>query len=350
MSCIVKPRCGGRIVSALFRDKTGFLRIKAKNFTDASGDADLVALVGDEYVTGSENGVFDALFEANLDKAHGDGEKCEEYDHAGLMQPVSLFFVMRGVDYEKASGFNNKTICFGDLGITRERFEKWKFAGTPGFEPISDHVPMPQGRVLVTRGRHSDEAVVNMSRVININGADADDLSKGEVTAQLQITAIVDFLQTFIPGFEKSYLVEASSRLGVRESRRLIWKYVLSGKDVITGRHFDDAVCKAFYMIDIHDPTGKNRAIGGDIEGDYFEIPFGSLCSAKFPNLLVCGRCISCDHVAHSAARIQGACILTGQAAGCAAALSAKSGVPACEVPADALHNELTRCGVKLSK
>lgn len=340
----------GSVTSAIFRDKSGFLRISAKTFVDATGDADLVYLCGDDCVLGSEEGVFDSLYEANLATAHGDGEKCEEYSHSGLMQPVSLFFVMRGVDYEKASSLNNKTIRFGDLGIARERFEKWEFAGTPGFEPVSDHVPMPQDRVLVTRGRHSDEAVVNMSRVININGADAEDLSKGETAAQLQVIAIVDFIKTFIPGFEKSYLVETSSRLGVRESRRLVGKYVLSGRDVITGRHFDDAVCRAFYMIDIHDPTGKHRAIGGDIESDFFEIPFGSLCSKKFSNLLVCGRCISCDHVAHSAARIQGACILTGQAAGCAAAISSGSNTSACEIPTDVLRSELKKCGVNLGK
>ena len=314
----------------------------------STGDADLVWLAGDEYILGSEKGIFKDLIENNLDKIHSDGDTYDEYECDHMMQPVSLFFVMRGVDFNTASKLNNKNLYFGDLGITKERFEQWEFAGTPGFEITSDYVPMPQNRVLVSRGRHKDEAVINMSRIININGADADDLSRGEVMAQLQLIAIVDFLKTFIPGFEKSYLVETSTRLGVRETRRLCGKYKIQGNDLINCKKFDDAICKGFYMIDIHDPQGKRNAIGGEIKGDYFEIPYGALCSKNFSNLLACGRCISSDHIAHSATRIQGTCILTGQAAGCAAALSKEENIPPCDLNVHILRAKLAENNVNL--
>ena len=337
-----------KVEYAILKDKSGFLKVKAKTFIDATGDADLVYYSGDEYVLGSERGIMDELRETDMDKSHNHGEKCEDYNEENLMQPVSLMFIMRGVDYATACKLNNQKIYFGDYGITKEKFEKWEFAGTPGFEIISDLVPMPQSRVLVSPGRHKDEAVVNMSRVIHINGADAEDLSKGEVMAQLQLIAIVDFLKTFIPGFEDSYLVESSSRLGVRETRRLVGKHKLSGKEIVFGKKFDDAICKAYYIIDIHDPKGKKNAIGGDLPNDYYEIPFGSLCSKKFSNLLVCGKCISADHIAHSATRIQGACILTGQASGTAAALANENGIDACDVDASVLRKKLVLDGVCL--
>ncbi|MBR5308242.1 MAG: FAD-dependent oxidoreductase [Clostridia bacterium] len=336
----------GRIKSVIIKDKSGYTRVIADTYIDATGDADLVYLSEDNYVLGSESGIYDKLMGANLDKVHSDGGKSEKYHSDNLMQPVSLFFVMRGVDYEKASSLNNKNLYFGDLGITKERFEKWEFCGTPGFEIQSDFVPMPQNRVLMTRGRHSDEAVINMSRVININGADGDDLSRGEVICQLQLIAIVDFLKTFIPGFEKSYLVESSSRLGVRETRRLVGKYKLSGLDLINGSSFPDTVACGYYMIDIHDPQGKRNAIGGDLEMDYFEIPYRSLCSEKYNNLLVCGRCISCDHIAHSATRIQGCCITTGNAVGVASALTAKEGIAPCDLSPDSLRESLKKDGI----
>lgn len=347
MLCDVETE-NGKIVSAILKDKTGFLKVRAKAFIDATGDADMVWLAGDEYVLGSEKGIFDDLRQNDLDKIHSDGDKYEKYECDNLMQPVSLFFVMRGVDYEVASKLNNKKIHFGDFGITKERFEKWEFAGTPGFEITSDLVPTPQNRVLVSRGRHKDEAVVNMSRIININGADAEDLSKGEVMAQLQLIAIVDFLKTFIPGFENSYLVETSSRLGVRETRRLCGRYKILGNDLINCKKFDDAICKGHYIIDIHDPQGKSDAIGGHIKGDFFEIPYRALCSKNFSNLLVCGRCISSDHIAHSATRIQGTCILTGQAVGCAAALTRESDVPPCDIDIDILRAKLIEDKVNL--
>lgn len=339
---------GEKIVAAIFHDKSGFLKIKAKSFIDATGDADMVYLSGDNYVLGSEKDVFNQLGENNLDKSHSDGEAYAKYKSENLMQPVSLFFIMRGVDYDKACQLNNKNLYFGDLGITRERFEKWQFAGTEGFEIVSDRIPLPQNRILISNGRHKDEAVINMSRVININGADAESLSDGEVRAQLQLIAIVDFLKAFVPGFENSYLVESSSRLGVRETRRLCGKYKLTGQEVINCKTFEDAICRAEYLIDIHDPQGKRDAIGGVIKGDYYEIPFGALCSEKFNNLLASGRCISSDHVAHSATRIQGTCILTGQAAGTAAALSKKSGVAPCDVPVKILREELIKNNVNL--
>ena len=74
-------------------------------------------------------------------------------------------------------------------------------------------------------------------------------------------------------------------------------------------------------MVDIHDPFGKKKAIGGELEGTCYGIPYGCLVSANISNLLVCGRCISVDHIAHASTRIQGTCIQTGQAAGTAAAL-----------------------------
>ncbi len=339
-----------KIESVVLCDKSGFVLVRAKYYIDGSGDGDLVFKAGDDYVLGSEPGVYEQLAENDLDKVH-ESDSNIKYDESGLMQPVSLFFLMRGVDFAEAKKLNNKKLCFGDLGITRESFEKWEFCGSEGFEldPIHpEAIPTPQGRVLVTHGRHEDEAVVNMSRIIGIDGSDADSLSDGEMRAQRQLVAIVDFLKTFIPAFKNAYLTEASSRLGVRESRRLKGKYVLSGGELIKGKSFDDAVCRGYYIVDIHDPAGKNKAIGGEILKPYFEVPFGSLCSKNFANLLAAGRCVSCDHVAASAVRIQGTCILTGEAAGGACVTAFRRGELPCETSAAELREYLSANGVVL--
>ncbi len=314
-----------RVESVTAFDKSGFIKIEAKSFIDATGDGGMFAGAGCDFSLGSEPDVYDSLSQNGLDIRHNSNEKyC---GGVGVLQPVSIFFTMGGVDYEKAAELNNKKLCFGDYGITLERFKKWKFANTCGFEIVDNNIPTPQGRVLVSRGTKSDIAVINMSRVVGINGADADSLNEGEIKAQLQLIAIVDFLQTFIPGFENSYLIQSGSSLGVRETRRLRGRYVLSGTEVIGCATFPDAVARGSYIIDIHDPKGKSSAIGGKIKGDFYEIPYGSLIPKEVENLLVCGRCISVDHIAHASTRIQGTCILTGQAAGTAAAISALDGI-----------------------
>lgn len=340
---------GSLVTSAVVLDKSGFLKINADSFIDGTGDADMVVMSGADYVKGSEPGVFAALSENGMDKRHFSDEKYNSYEHNGVMQPVSIFFIMGNTNVSEAAKLNNKRLCFGDLGITREKFEKWKFAGTCGFELTdSDRIPMPQGRVLVSRGPREDFAVVNMSRVIGIDGSNAESLNDGEIKAQLQLIAIVDFLQTFIPGFENSYLVQSANTLGVRETRRLRGRYVLSGGEAICCESKPDAVARGSYMIDIHDPNGKAAAVGGGLKGDFYDIPYGCLLAKEFDNLLACGRCISADHIAHSSTRIQGTCIMTGQAAGTAAAMAKVKKITPAKVDVKDLRAKLLADGVYL--
>lgn len=334
---------GEAIKSVVLSGKSGLIEVTANSFIDASGDADLVYLSGAEYVSGSEAGVFEQLSESGLNKSHFSDNEYSGYSHDGLMQPVSIFILMGGVDVDKAYTLNNKDLKFGDLGITEERFKKWKFAGSCGFEISGESIPMPQGRVLVTRSTRPDVAVINMSRVVGIDGSDAASLNDGEIKAQKQIIAIVDFLKTFIPGFENSYYIQSGSTLGVRETRRMIGEYVLSGKEAINCTQFPNPIARGSYIIDIHDPAGKSRAIGGNIKGEFYDIPYGCIISKTYDNLLSCGRCISVDHIAHSSTRIQGTCLLTGQAAGTAAAMSIKLGITPKALPEAKLHAQLVK-------
>ena len=89
---------------------------------------------------------------------------------------------------------------------------------------------------------------------------------------------------------------------------------------------------------------GKNKAIGGQIKGDFYEIPLRVLESTTYENLYAAGRCISADHVAHSSTRIQGTCLLTGQAAGTAAACP----VLRADASGDTVRKQLIKDGVLL--
>ncbi len=309
----------GRVKRLILSEKSTLSTLESEYFIDATGDGDLIFLSGDDYSLGSEPGVLSSLVEGGLDKVHyTGGREYQGYEKSEkVLQPVSVFFTMGGVDFKTASSWNNRNLTYQDLGLTSEEFGKLPYANSHGFEQTcGDKLPLPQGRILVSRGVRDDMAVVNMSRVIGIDGSDADSLDRGEILAQTQVMNLVDFLKRFVAGFENAYLVESASTLGIRETRRLVGKYVLTGGDVIHCRRFDDAIARGSYMIDIHDPKGKSKAIGGELSGDYYEIPLRSLESAKFSNLYAAGRCISADHVAHSSTRIQGTCIMTGEAAG----------------------------------
>ena len=340
---------GRRVVSAAVWDKSGALRILGDTFIDGSGDGDLIAMSGASYHYGSEPGVYDALTDTHLDVIHEESGKRFHAESDRAVQPVSLFFRMGGVETETAYALNNRPLRFGDFGITREAFAAWRYAGTCGFEPGgSDRIPMPQGRVLVSCSPVAGTVVVNMSRVTGIDATDADSLNDGEIRAQLQLIALVDFLKTFIPGFRDSYLIDCAGSLGIRESRRLAGRRMLTGREVIDGTPQPDRIARGSYIIDIHDPTGKRKAIGGAIHADAYDIPYACLLAREFDNLLAVGRCISADHVAHSSTRIQGTCILTGQAAGTAAALALRDDMTPADYPVDAIQDALRSDGVAL--
>lgn len=327
-------------------EKSGLAVVESRIFIDADGDGELLYFAKDDYALGSEPEAWSSLADNRLDKVHFTDKTGYKPKAYSAMQPVSIFFTMGGVDYQKASAFNNKQLTYADLGLSFEEFSKLPYSGSCGFEQQKGEarLPLPQGRILVSRGVRSDVAVINMSRVVGIDGSDADSVNRGELLAQEQVINLADFLKRFVPGFESSYFLESASTLGIRESRRLIGKYVLSGDDVINCRRFDDSIARGSYMIDIHDPYGRSMAIGGEISGDYYEIPLRSLESVKYNNLYAAGRCISSDHVAHSSTRIQGTCILTGQAAGTAAALSLQG----CKADSNAVREQLTKSGVWL--
>jgi hypothetical protein len=339
-----------KISQLIVQTKSGLKGISGRVFIDATGDGDLLARTEEPFVSGSEPGVMEALDTTGLNKIHEETTQYGGYAAQGVMQPVSIMFTMGGVDTVKAKPLINKRLSYADIGITKEEFQKLPYANTPGFTENGDELPLPQGRVLFFKNRRPGEVTINMTRVTGINGADALDLTKGEVIAQRQTFYVIDFLKRFIPGFENAYLLETANVLGVRETRRLVGRYVLTGTDAITCVQFPDVIAHGSYIIDIHDPQGRKKAIGGKIQGDCYDIPYRCLLPKTVENFLVAGRCISTDHVAHSTTRIQGTCMLTGQAAGVAAALAVKSKCAPGNVKVEDLQEALISAGVDLRR
>ncbi|MBR0055945.1 MAG: FAD-dependent oxidoreductase [Kiritimatiellae bacterium] len=146
------------------------------------------------------------------------------------------------------------------------------------------------------------------------------------------------------PGLERATLVATASEVGVRETWRVEGDYVITGRDYVSGRRFRDAVCYAFYPVDLHDAaTGIHpKQLAPDVVPT---VPLRALCAKGVPRLLVAGRCVSSDRAANSGLRVQAACMATGQAAGEAAALAAASGLDPRDVPLGELRRRLAASG-----
>lgn len=115
---------------------------------------------------------------------------------------------------------------------------------------------------------------------------------------------------------------------GKRESRRIIGDYVVSEKDVMECRKFEDAIGIATWTIDLHWAKGDSGFLAETTHTRVapWWMPYRSLCCRDVPNLFIAGRCASYTHVAFGSSRVMHAGAQQGVAAGYAASLCKKYG------------------------
>src|ERR1019366_1954958 len=170
------------------------------------------------------------------------------------------------------------------------------------------------------------EVCINATRVAeNINGLNALDVSRVVSRLMEQVWTTATFLKKRCPGFENATFAGTAPRVGIRETRRVIGEYVLSGDEAANAVKQRDVITKGAHHIDIHqDGTRQVRVPIAD--GGSYDIPFGCLVPKNVKNLLTAGRCISPDRVANGTTPTMGRCLGTGHAAGTAAAMCITAG------------------------
>jgi hypothetical protein len=154
-----------------------------------------------------------------------------------------------------------------------------------------------------------------------------------------------------VPGFEKSYIVDLSPQLGIRETRRIVGGHMLSGEDVMGCASFEDSIGVNGWPMESH--------VAGDVifkfppipeSRGFNELPYRMLTPDGLDNLLVAGRCASMTHDGQSAARVSGACFAMGEAAGTAAALALDGNAAPRDIAVDKLQNQLKQQGAFIGR
>jgi hypothetical protein len=157
----------------------------------------------------------------------------------------------------------------------------------------------------------------------------AAELSAATFGARNEVHHAIRTLRASGGTWEGLQIVATASQIGVREGRRLKGLTEVQVQDLIDGRVQEDAVCKATFPIDVHS-TRKDGGVPFDpdnkIKSKPYDIPLRSLIAADVDNLLMAGRCISGDFLAHSSYRVTGNSIPTGEAVGCLGALASARG------------------------
>jgi hypothetical protein len=299
-----------RIGALMVETKAGRQAVLANIFIDCSGDGDLAAWAGAPYEVG---------------------------DIKGSMLYPSMMFRLNGIDPEKA----------GDAWRTIPALmEKAEAAGTHKF---------PRKAAIVRPQRSPVEWRVNFTQLARedgtaINGLDPDDLTRGEIDGRRQAIQAFEFLRT-VPGFENSYIVDLPPQLGIRETRRVLGDYQLSGEDVLGCASFEDSIGVNGWPIEAH--------VAGDVifkfppipeSRGFNELPYRMLVPERIDNLLVAGRCASMTHEGQSAARVSGACFAMGEAAGSAAALALSGNTRPRDIAVERLQQGLKQQGAFIGR
>lgn len=304
----VQMRDDGSIDALLVETRSGRRALRAQVFIDCSGDGDLM---------------------------HWAGAPWEQGDAQGDLLYPTLMFRVAGVDDARAG-------------------EAWREVGPRMAEAqrAGRHRFARQGAILRPM-KHAGEWRVNVTQIANaqgraMDGTDALQLSAGEVEGRRQVREFFAFLRAEMPGFEQAYLLEIAPQVGIRETRRLLGRAVLTGADVLGCADFDDSIGVNAWPLEQH--------VAGDVKWSwppadsrgYNQLPWRMVLPQQVRNLLVAGRCASMDAAAQSAARVSGACFVMGEAAGLGAALALRAGGAVADVDVAALQRGLRDQGAWL--
>jgi hypothetical protein len=189
-----------------------------------------------------------------------------------------------------------------------------------------------------------------------IDITDADDLTKAEIEIRtVQIPGIFKFLKKYAPGFENATLLETAPLIGTRESRRIIGYHVLTTEEANSNLESEESIGRCGRAMNVHSSGGPGKAAlrGGQqwIEQPKptgFAIPYGCIVPQKVNNLLVGGRCISVDRNVLGSVRGEPTCMVTGEAAGEAAALCVKNSSAPKDLDVKVLREALLSHNVQL--
>jgi len=297
----------GRIDAVILTNKSGLFAVRAKVFIDATGDADMSFMAGAEMLP-----------------------------HLRAMQPGTLCFTLGNVDtstermhiiHQKNHRFNHQATFVREplLKLREEGVEVPQFGG-------------PWLCTTLTEGC----ITVNMTRSA-VNAVDAADYQAAEAKMRRDVFRLVALMKEHVEEFKDCYIASIATVAGVRESRRVKGAHVLTGEEYVNTVRFDDSIARACHPVDIHLPDGAGQKLTFPKDAGY--IPYRSLYTESIGNLLVAGRCISADNDAFAATRVQAPCMETGQAAGFAAAMSVKSGLPVQKIDAGALVERVRKEG-----
>lgn len=275
---------GGSIRHIFIESKNGTEALAARCFIDATGDGDLCHMAG-----------------------------VPMQPDSGL-QPMSLCFVLEGVDVSTP--------------LLRDSIHHDGRGGSPSAnEEIRQYLLEceEQGKLRQFGGPWFNTLVQGGGIAVNVtrcagNGADRASLTRAELQLREDMFTIVGLLREKYPEFRHCSIVSSGVNAGIRETRRILGQYTLTGKDLLEGKTFPCPVARCAHPMDVHKAASSQQTLTRLERPAY--VPHTALLPQGVDNLIAAGRCISADREAYASLRVQGTLMSIGAAAGIMAAHS----------------------------
>ena len=299
------------VTGIITESKSGRLAIRAKRVIDCTGDADIA------FRAGAECAVLDGP----------NGSIPEGKFHQG-----TLVYGLSDVDTAALEADADADPANRHPIMHRGMHHWWEAARAAGEK-------MPEG----TNKRFIYNRVPEQVHCFTwVDGTDVLSLTRAEMQSRSDIVNIIPVLRKYQKGMENAKLRNFALTIGVRETRRIKGEYAITFKEIFDEARFPDSI--GIYPICLDGPEG----VMPGFTPAYFQVPYGITVPQKIENLLAAGRCVSAERRSHSITRHVNFAMVTGQAAGAAAALSIKQDVLVRGVDIKALQKELERQGVRI--
>ena len=318
----------GRIQNVTLYGKCNRVLVTAGQFVDCTGDGDLATLAGCSYELGRGD-TQELMPPTVMCTIEGvDDRKLLDYvqEHPEEMKPMSATIETKP-GYDAAYFKADPNYVF--VGMT----QLWSKLKAQGICPVD------RGNMIVINGVHQGQMYVNTTRLLDVDGTDIWDLTRGEIEGHLQLGRLVETFRTYVPGFENCYISSIAPSIGIRETRRMKGLSYVTLEEALAGAVPADSICLSGYTIDIHYNNSKGTLFK-KLEKP-FGIPYGCLVSAELSNLMFAGRCISVDDHVVGSVRVMSCCMAMGQAAGQAASMAVEQGIDPAAVDVSALRQKL---------
>lgn len=300
---------GDEVVAAVLTNKSGCFAVRAKRFIDCTGDADLAFRAGCPTIKGRPKD--------------------------GRMQPMSMLYRVGGVDVERAQDYfyNQDPMMKGFCRKAQEQGLLGDWRSSCGGLWWNENRP--------------GEVVPNFSHM-HLDGTDFRDLTRACILGRKQVQEAFRAMKALVPGFENSFLIDTAQYLGVRETRRIQARYMMTVEDIRNATIFEDSIGLGSSHTDVHSPDGPGQCQDNLFrlpDGKYYSIPYRTLVPERLKNVAVAGRCHGASHGALGSTRFMTQCMIMGEAAGTAAVLSIEEKRSLAEVSVEELQKRLEEAG-----